>query len=64
MNTDDKRKAKFFALMARYNELGRLLPDPDDLNTDDAAAVAEVRIVLKEMAAVQAELEAMKRLPT
>jgi hypothetical protein len=63
MNADDKRKAKFFALMARYNELGRLLPDPDDLNTDDAMAVAEVRIVLKEMAAVQAELEAMKGLP-
>ena len=50
--------------MARYNELGRLLPDPDDLDTDDATAVAEARIVLKEMAAVQAELDAMMGLPT
>jgi hypothetical protein len=64
MNADDKGKAKFFALMARYNELGRLLPDPDDLDTDDATAVAEARIVLKEMAAVQAELDAMMGLPT
>lgn len=63
MSADDKRKAKFFALMARYNELGRLLPDPDDLDTDDATAVAEVRIVLKEMVAMQAELDVMMGLP-
>lgn len=49
--------------MARYNELGRLLPDPDDLDTDDATAVAEVQIVLKEMAAVQAEFDVMMGLP-
>ena len=62
MSADDKRKAKFFALMARYNDL-RLLPDPDDLDTDDATAVAEARIVLKETAAVQAELGVMMGLP-
>lgn len=50
--------------MARHNELGRLLPDPDDFDTNDAAAVAEVRIVLKEMAVVWAELDTLMGLPS
>ena len=28
-----ERKAKFFALMRQFNELGCLLPDPDDFDT-------------------------------
>jgi hypothetical protein len=45
--------------MARYNQLGRLLPAPDDFDTDDAAAVAEVRLILAEMNATQAKMEAL-----
>jgi hypothetical protein len=61
---NEASKAKFFALMARYNQLGCLLPTEENLDTDDAVAVAEARIVLKEMAAVKAELDAMMGLPT
>ena len=50
---------KYFALMERYNRLGRLLPAPDDLDTDDAAAVAEARLIIAEMNATQAEMEAL-----
>jgi hypothetical protein len=35
--------------MRRFNELGCLLPAPDDLDTDDAAAVAEARLIIAEM---------------
>ena len=31
----DDRKQKYFAQMQRYNQLGRLLPAPGDLDTDD-----------------------------
>jgi hypothetical protein len=55
----DDRKRKYFALMERYNRLGRLLPSPDDLDTDDAAAVAEARLVLAEMKRTQAKMEAL-----
>ena len=36
-------------LMVRYCQLGQLLPAVDDFDLDDAAAVAEARIVLREM---------------
>ena len=55
--SEAKRKAKFFALMRRFNELGRLLPAPDDLDPDDAAAVAESRLVIAEMNKTQAEMD-------
>jgi hypothetical protein len=60
--SDDERKAKFFALMARYNELGRLLPDPDDLDTDDVAAVTEAKAILAKMAKTQSEMDALLEL--
>lgn len=47
-------KARMFALMARYNKLGQLLDD--DLDTDDAAAVAEAEIILAEMSKTMAEI--------
>jgi hypothetical protein len=59
MRRDEDRKRKYFALMARYNQLGRLLPSPDDFDTDDAAAVAEARLILAEMNATQAKMEAL-----
>jgi hypothetical protein len=61
--TRAEHKVKFFALMARFNQLGRLLPDPDDLETSDAAT-AEVNMILTEMKKTQAELDAMMGLPT
>ena len=58
MQREEDRKRKYFALMERYNRLGRLLPAPDDLDTDDAAAVAEARR-FAEMNATQAKMEAL-----
>ncbi|MGA7085042.1 MAG: hypothetical protein WB005_17945 [Pseudolabrys sp.] len=55
MQREEDRKRKYFALMERYNRLGRLLPAPDDLDTDDAAAVAEARLIIAEMNATQAK---------
>ena len=59
MTHDDERKRKYFALMARFNELGRLLPKPDDLDPDDTAQIAEVRLIIAEMNATQAKMEAL-----
>ena len=59
MTHDDERKRKYFALMARFNQLGRLLPAPGDLDPDDAAAIAEVRLIIAEMNATQAKMEAL-----
>ncbi len=44
-------------LMARYNQLGRLLPAADDLDSDDPATIATVELVISEMAKVQAEMD-------
>jgi hypothetical protein len=46
-------------MMARYNQLGHLLPSPDDFDVDDAAQVAEVRLIIAEMNATQAKMEAL-----
>ena len=59
MKTLEERKADFFAVMKRFNQLGTLLPKPDSLDPADAAAVAEAEMVLAEMRKVQAELDAM-----
>jgi hypothetical protein len=52
-------KDAMLALMARYCDLGRLLPQPDDLDTDDAAALAETKIVLAEMQETKAKIDAL-----
>ena len=59
MRREEDRKRKYFALMARFNELGRLLPKPDDLDPDDTAQIAEVRLIIGEMNATQAKMEAL-----
>jgi hypothetical protein len=46
---------EFFALTARFNTLGRQLPDTD---LDGPKAVAEVRLLLREMSAAQSALDA------
>jgi hypothetical protein len=60
----DDRKAKIFALMQRYNRVGSLLPEEEDLDLTSAAAVAEAKIILAEMAKVKAELDEMLGLPS
>jgi hypothetical protein len=47
----------FMALVVRYNQLGRLLPAEDALDTDDVAAVAEARVLLQEMTQVKSEID-------
>jgi hypothetical protein len=61
MTHDDDRKRKYFALMERYNELGRLLPAADDLDPDDADAIAEARLIIAEMNATQAKMESLSK---
>ena len=61
MTRGDDRKRKYFALMERYNQLGRLLPAPDDLDANDAAAVASARLVLAEMNATQTKMDALSK---
>ena len=57
MKSDD-RKAKIYALMKRFN------PEEENLDLTNAAAVAEARLVLAEMAKVKAELDEMLGLPS
>ena len=54
-----ERKAQFFALVKRFDELGCLLPAPGDLDTDDVAAVAEARLVIAEMNKTRSEMDAV-----
>ena len=49
---------ELYALMTRYNQLGELLPKPDDLDLDDPAAVAEAEVIIAEMKTVWAEMDA------
>jgi hypothetical protein len=49
--------------MQRYNQVGCLLPEEDDFDPTNAAALAEAKLILAEMAKVKAELEAMLGLP-
>lgn len=56
MVTSEERKVKFFALMARYNELGCRLPDPDNFDTGN---LAEVTMVLAELNKTKAEMDAV-----
>jgi hypothetical protein len=59
MRSEDDRRRKYLALMARHNQLGRLLPAPDDLDLDDAEAVAEAQLIIAEMNATQAKMKAL-----
>ncbi len=53
--SDADRKAQFFRLLARYAQLGRLLPALGS----DASAMAEARVVLAEMKKTQAQIDAL-----
>ncbi|WP_128916150.1 hypothetical protein [Bradyrhizobium nanningense] len=55
MTTEEARKARFFDLMDRYIRVGQLLP-VDELEID-AAAIDELRLILKEMASIKNEMD-------
>jgi hypothetical protein len=61
MRREEDRKRKYFALMARFNQLGRLLPAPDDLDPDDTAQIAEVRLIIGEEPAGKMEALSHRR---
>jgi len=51
--------ADFRALVERFNQLGRLLPGSvEDIDWEDADTCAGIKIVLTEMRAVRAEIDA------
>jgi hypothetical protein len=47
---------EFRALMERYNQLGRLLPQLTEFDAEDIHERAEVEALLREMAKVEAEI--------
>lgn len=50
---------EFVALMERYCALGRLLPAAEDIDTDDDAELAEVKMVLAEMNRTKSEMDVL-----
>jgi hypothetical protein len=56
-----QRRDEFFALMKRFNQLGCLLPSPDDFDASnaDAGELAEVEVVLAELDRVPAAMKAV-----
>lgn len=59
MTCVDQRKMLFFTLVERYCTLGRLLPAEDNIELDDAAVIAEAKIILAEMVITKAEIDAL-----
>jgi hypothetical protein len=63
MSKPQPSREVFFALMQRYCQLGRLLPQGDETDRDIALADpdkrAEVELILAEMRKIQAEMDAV-----
>jgi hypothetical protein len=57
--SDDERRQRFYALVQRYNQLGCLLPEPDDLDAAGLEKVDQVRMILIEMAKVKKQIDEM-----
>jgi hypothetical protein len=57
----EQRRDKFFALLARYSQLGCLLPASDDFDARhaDASELAEVEMGLAELDRVRAAVKAV-----
>jgi hypothetical protein len=57
----EQRRDKFFALMQRFNQLGCLLPSPDDFDAcnADAGELAEVEMIFMELDRVRAAMKAV-----
>jgi hypothetical protein len=60
----DDRKARIFSLIQRFNRVGCLLPEEENLDPTNAAQVAEAKIILREMEKVKAEPDEMLGLPS
>ena len=54
-----QRRDEFLALMARYNQLGCLLPSDFDARDADASELAEVEMVFAELDRVRAAMKAV-----
>jgi hypothetical protein len=54
------KEQRLLSLRGRYCQLGRLL-DPDVTVEDGAAAIAETKVILSEMANTQAEIDALAK---
>jgi len=59
MTSTDQQRSPFFALVERYCQLGQLLPNLADIDTDDAAGLAGIKMVLAEMAKTKAQMDAL-----
>jgi len=54
-------RTRYFGLMKRYCAVGSLLPtDPETLDCDDAAVWADVEMVLRELAKIQSQMDALR----
>jgi hypothetical protein len=54
-----QRKAQFFKLADRYCELGRLLPALADIDTDNDAELAGIKVILAEMMKAKAQIDTL-----
>lgn len=59
MTSTDQRKDEFFALAERYCQLGRLLPGLADIDTNNDAELAGIKMVLLEMTKTKAQIDAL-----
>ena len=59
MTKSNRRMAKFFALVRRYNQIGALLPLEENFNPRDAVQAAEVKVILAEMNKTKAQMDAL-----
>jgi hypothetical protein len=57
MTTNEERKARFFELMARFCQLGRLLPPAPEI--EDGERHDDAKVILAEMKTVKAEMDAI-----
>ena len=55
----EENRLEFFRLVKRFNRLGCLLPALGDLDCDDIEMVAECRVILAEMNATRAAMDAV-----
>jgi hypothetical protein len=54
---DDKKKRRFFALLERFNQLGRLLPSEEEVARGER--LDDARLVLGEMKRVDRQIAAL-----
>ena len=54
---DERKRQMFYSLMERYCALGRLLPEPSEMDSD--SDVESIRLVLREMEKCKAAIDAM-----